>query len=273
MLFNNGVKHAVEKKKEVYNISNSIIYGSYDFLVKLASSFKPVEYDISGDNLCFKNNDIVTYLLKSVNNNSHIGLQKELVTILKNIELYNRPGTISASQLPRFNAFIANEIMENLFGESEIVKTYFPRLDEYLLDFDLARLINIHGRDKTHLIEDIHNEVADKLYDILVLDLTSRFKLFISLSKLNKKLDELGQRTIKFDDLDRTITKDYLDDLKDINSYLLACQIHNHFTKDSYKAGKEIKEIHTTKQYDPEILLDDLGLNYVKNNGIIKSLR
>ena len=258
-------KELLYKQREIELVSNLIVEGSYDYLVRLFENHPKFEY-ADYHNAQFRKADVMTYLLLTVDRLYNSEMKKELVKALKNIEIYNsKNSNMDIDHLYGLAKFLADEVSSNVFGECELVKKYIPNLDTYLFNFIIERTVNNRSGHVLYITESLFNETLDNIQDIYLLDLYRQNKLFVSVAKLNRLLENKGINiSINKDDLDRLINNNYMNNLSQINSYLIAKQIYGMYLKNPYKANSVMEELHTTHEYDFKDVVNKLSINYSK---------
>ena len=188
---------------------------------------------------------------------------------------FNRADQYPFSELAYRISYIGRQISLLTYGENTYMKKYLPNTDSDLFEI---MAIYLYSRMNTYpnlndlLFKKRFKYVSENIWDMHAIDELSKGFIKPNYKKANDKLKDEGLDQ-DFTSLAQINSKYNHINIYDLNSYIVANILLSEYIKDPYSFNKMLEELHKTDNTNYEEVLDNLGINYIKHNDIIKSLR
>ena len=269
-----------QQLKEIKELRNKLVY----VMDLYSKDMKPVLFDLYKQTPTpLYDNDIsdldlpVTnpseFMFKILKHMTSSEMKKEFTTYCKNKSFF-KTNAINFDELVTRMAYLGRMINLNTFGDGNYIKKYLPDLDGTLYELITVFLYStkLDKEDGKKVFINRFNYMLENIWDIHIIDEASKTKFLVNYDKLNNQLTEDGFKdNIKgLSDIKR---KYNLINIFEVNTYIVAYLLLSEFLRDGYAFNGMLQEIHRSNSNNYEEVLDNLGINYIKHDDIIKLAR
>lgn len=266
------LKNFVESIKQDSSMYSNLMY---DFLINLHSQ-TPVPREpkeMFAVNMTEDQYDELFFnIIKHMNNGK---ISREYVSFKRDIGFNIDPSKLyTINELIDYAKYTGIDLTNIAYGKSEFNDKYIPYVREYLFEMMMiwSYCYKYSYNNQGLFSMNRYSNISKNIWDLYALDELSQQKVMANYKKLNS---HLGVYNFEYpiQDYDDAISRYSLENIKAINSYIVASILMKDLLKDDYAFNHKFEELAKTDNMNYNSVMNVLGMNYIKHNDIIKSLR